>query len=239
MAIFLKNLMKVLLLRICPGLIGTILLTVISCKAEPERPAQKVQEPVQIKSPDTVDYDTTQWMELTREDGFIIDIRYATEDNFVKEKIYPCGRCFVRPATARKLLYINDFMHKKGFRLKLYDCYRPFPAQQKLWEKVPDPRYVAPPSEGSMHNRGVAVDITLVQLNGQAMDLGTEYDYFGPEAHHNYKFLPPEVLVLRKFLKTTMETMGFQSISTEWWHYSLADSFPPLADWQWPCPDEF
>jgi D-alanyl-D-alanine dipeptidase len=182
------------------------------------------------------DYDTTAWTELTPDKDFYIDIRYATTDNFVHEVIYPCGRCFLKPGAARALMGIRDELKQKGYRIKLFDCYRPGPAQQKLWDKVPDPDYVANPAEGSMHNRGVAVDLTLTDLQGKDLDMGTAYDFFGPEAHHDYAQHPEAIRKNRLILKNAMEAAGFQSIRTEWWHYSYGGIFPPIESWQWPCP---
>src|SRR5687768_2522089 len=85
------------------------------------------------------DYDTTQWTELTTRNGYVIDIKYATDDNFVKEAVYPCGRCFLKPTVARKIALIRDELKKEGYKLKMFDCYRPRPVQYKLWEKVPNP----------------------------------------------------------------------------------------------------
>jgi zinc D-Ala-D-Ala dipeptidase len=181
------------------------------------------------------DYDTTKWTELRPEDGYIIDIKYATSDNFVGEVIYPCGRMFLRPDVAIALSIVNQELLAQGYQLKLFDGYRPRPAQQKLWDKVPNRNYVAPPSEGSMHNRGVAVDLTLADPGGNEIDMGTPYDFFGREAHHDYSTFPPEVLKHRQLLKGIMEQHGFQSIRTEWWHYSFTKSTHPLDDWQWAC----
>lgn len=181
------------------------------------------------------DYDTTKWTELTIEDGYVIDIRYATADNFVKEVIYPCGRMFLRPEAAAALAKVNTALQARGYKLKLFDGYRPRPAQQRLWDKVPNPSYVAPPSEGSMHSRGVAIDLTLADLNGKEMDMGTPYDFFGREAHHDYTTFPPGVLERRRALREIMELNGFQSIRTEWWHYSYTRHRYPLDDWQWAC----
>ena len=181
------------------------------------------------------DYDTTKWKELTASDGFVIDIKYATTDNFVKEKIYPCARFFLRPKVAEALMNVNKELKTQGYKLKLFDGYRPRPAQQKLWDKVPDPNYVAPPSKGSMHNRGVAVDLTFADLKGNEIDMGTPYDFFGPKAHHDCTNLPKEILQLRLKLKSVMEKHGFQSIRTEWWHYSYTIGSYPLDDWEWVC----
>ena len=182
-----------------------------------------------------IDYDTTQWKELTAADGVILDIRYATSNNFVKEAIYPCGRFFLRPEAAEALLQVNQSLSSHGYTLLLFDGYRPSPAQQKLWDKVPDRNYVAPPSEGSMHNRGVAVDLSLAGPNGAEADMGTPYDFFGPEAHRDYADLSEAVLQRRQLLRSAMESAGFQSIRTEWWHFSFSHGSYPLDQWQWPC----
>jgi D-alanyl-D-alanine dipeptidase len=195
-----------------------------------------VTVPVQkVVQKDSIDYDTTQWTELRDEDGFVIDIKYATKDNFVGEVIYPCGRMFLKPVVAAALKDIRDILLPEGYKLKLFDGYRPRPAQQKLWDKVPNAAYVAPPSEGSMHNRGVAIDLTLTDMEGKEIDMGTPYDFFGREAHLDYFDLSKEILANRQLLKTTMEKFGFQSIRTEWWHYSYTKGSYALDDWQWPC----
>lgn len=175
------------------------------------------------------------WSELTADQGFDIDIRYATTNNFTKKKIYDCGRCFLRPEAADKIREIREELKEKyGYGIKLFDCFRPRPYQQRLWDIVPDPDYVTPPQKGSMHSRGLAVDLTLTDENGEELDMGTPFDFFGKEAHHAYQQLSPEILKNRSVLKSTMEKYGFRAITTEWWHYSLNVSYP-LDSWVWPC----
>ncbi len=183
-----------------------------------------------------LDYDTTQWKEITERSGVVLDIRYATDNNFTKNQIYPCPRCFLRPMMADKILTLQqDINRKYGMRLKLFDCYRPRPAQQKLWNIVPDARYVTPPTNGSMHNRGLAVDITLVDKDGKELDMGTEFDFFGPEAYTTNTNLPVDVLKNRKVLTKLMEIHGMKGIRTEWWHFSLRTENAQLDDWEWEC----
>ena len=213
------------------------LISLFSCKTDVSSQPKQVQATT-VKDTLVVhefDHDTTKWKELTTRDGYFIDIKYATTDNFVGEVIYPCGKCFLIPAAARALQNVKFALHKQGFGLKLFDCYRPRPAQYKLWEKVPNPNYVARPSEGSMHNRGVAVDLTLTDPKGNEVNMGTPYDFFGPEAHHDYKGHDKKVNDMRILLKSTMEKHGFAGIRTEWWHYSLASGKYPLEDWEWKC----
>lgn len=198
-------------------------------------PASTAVDTVAYPSKPQIDYDTSLWSELTAADGFVLDIRYATTNNFVKEAIYPCGRFFLRPEVADALRQANASLAVQGYKLLLFDGYRPTPAQQKLWDKVPDRNYVAPPSEGSMHNRGVAVDLSLADTDGKEVDMGTAYDYFGPEAHRDYTQLSASILQRRHLLRSTMEAHGFQSIRTEWWHFSFSRGAYPLDLWQWPC----
>ena len=184
----------------------------------------------------SIDYDVSKWGEITEEDGVILDIRYAGQNNFTGKQIYPCGRCFLRPELADRIKTLQKDINKRyGMGLKLFDCYRPRPAQQKLWDIVPNEDYVTHPDKGSMHNRGLAIDITLVDSNGKELDMGTDFDFFGREAHTDNMDLEEEVLRNRKILKELMELHGLKGIRTEWWHYSLKSVQAPLDSWEWPC----
>ncbi|MBT8218970.1 MAG: D-alanyl-D-alanine dipeptidase [Bacteroidia bacterium] len=199
-------------------------------KEESSSPAIEVKQLV-------ADYDTSEWTELIQLDSSIIlDIKYATEDNFVGEKMYDCGRCFLRPEAARAVKRAQEILRQKNYSLLMFDCYRPKPFQQRLWDKVPDPRYVTPPEKGSMHNRGLAVDLTLVDAEGHMVDMGTAYDYFGERAYQTFTDLPDQVLKHRKLLNETMDQVGFKPIRTEWWHFSLRGLDYEIADMVWPCP---
>lgn len=183
----------------------------------------------------TTAVDPSSWSALTTEDGFILDIKYATTDNFTQKKIYDCGKCYLRPEAAAKLKVIQQELKEKyGFGIKLFDCFRPRPYQQRLWDIVPDPDYVTPPHKGSMHSRGLAVDLTLVDKNGKELDMGTAFDFFGPEAHQGYNH-SDAVKRNRWILKSTMEKHGFGSIRTEWWHFSYQGKSWPLDEWVWEC----
>lgn len=153
---------------------------------------------------------------------FIYDLRYATENNFTKQKIYDCAECYVRGEVAAALIKANQDFMKLGYKIKFYDCYRPLDIQKKMWSIYPDAKYVANPNKGgSMHNKGGAVDITLVDSLGTELPMGTAFDHFGVEAHHSYTKLPKTVIKNRQLLKKTMEKNGFRSISSEWWHYDF------------------
>jgi len=163
------------------------------------------------------------------------DIRYATINNFTKKVIYDCPNCFLRPEAAQALIRVQKRLQKEGYGLIVFDCYRPKQYQQRLWDIVPDQRFVTPPSKGSMHSRGLAVDLSMVDKNGKEVNMGTPYDFFGKEAYSDYKELPKEVLRLRKLLRSAMEAEGFKSIKTEWWHYSYSSNSYELSDRLWHC----
>ncbi|MDO8366386.1 MAG: D-alanyl-D-alanine dipeptidase [Saprospiraceae bacterium] len=176
------------------------------------------------------------FVDLARLDPSIrLDIRYATTDNFTKAKIYDCARCLLRPEAAEAIVSAHKALKKQGLGLKMFDCYRPRPYQQRLWDKVPNPDYVTPPSKGSMHSRGAAVDLTIVDSKGNELDMGTPYDYFGREAHTDNNQMPQKVLANRWILREAMESVGLKGIRTEWWHFSYQRKVWPLSDYVWPC----
>ncbi|WP_299484939.1 M15 family metallopeptidase [uncultured Allomuricauda sp.] len=169
---------------------------------------------------------------------FAYDMRYATENNFLKAKVYDCAECYTRVKTARALIKANKSFMEEGVKIKFFDCYRPNSVQYKMWEIVPNPQYVANPVKGSIHNKGGAVDITLVDLDGKELDMGTDFDFFGKRAYHDNLDLPEIILTNRKLLKETMEAYGFWSIRTEWWHYNLSTaSNDKVANFKWECVD--
>ena len=167
---------------------------------------------------------------------FVYDMKYATEDNFLKAKVYDCAECYLRLKTVKALMKANSKFIKKGYKIKLYDCYRPLDIQKKMWSIVSDPLYVANPSKGSIHNRGGAVDISLVNSNGIELDMGTSFDFFGIEASHNNKNFSKEILDNRKLLKKVMLQCDFQSFDSEWWHYNLKNAkLDPVSNFKWKC----
>lgn len=169
---------------------------------------------------------------------FVFDMKYATADNFLKEQVYPCDECFLRVKTIKALLHANQAFIAKGYRIKLYDCYRPLAIQKKMWKIVPNPTYVANPKKGSIHNKGGAVDITLVDSLGVELNMGTGFDFFGPEAGHNYTDLSAEILANRQLLKSIMLQYNFKSFDSEWWHYNLNNSVTDeVSNLKWRCED--
>ena len=152
----------------------------------------------------------------------VVDLRYATEDNFLKRKVYPEGaRCLLLPESAERLRKAADVLRQQGYRLKVYDCYRPRAVQWEMWKIFPKPGYVADPRFGSNHNRGAAVDLTLVTLEGQEVEMPTAFDDFTPSAHHGYKGGSEASRKHREILRAAMEGAGFTKNPMEWWHYDL------------------
>lgn len=157
--------------------------------------------------------------------GIKVDLRYATANNFTKRVIYPkTARCYLRLKVAERLAAVQKSLEQKELGLKVYDCYRPRPVQAKLWALVPDERYVANPKNGSRHNRGAAIDLTLVDKNGVELAMPTPYDDFTSRAHRSYQDLPAEALKNRAILEAAMVAQGFLPLPTEWWHFDDPDS---------------
>jgi zinc D-Ala-D-Ala dipeptidase len=168
--------------------------------------------------------------------NFIFDMKYATEDNFLKSKVYDCDDCYLRLKTIKSLINANNEFLSKGYRIKIFDCYRPLDIQKKMFELVPNPEYVANPKKGSIHNRGGAVDLTLVDENGTELDMGTTFDFFGPESSHSYTDLSKKIRKNRAFLKEVMMKNNFKPLNSEWWHYNLNESSTDkLANFKWIC----
>lgn len=168
--------------------------------------------------------------------GFQLDLKYATEDNFLKAKVYECDECFLRLKTIKKLIEANKEFNSLGYSIKIFDCYRPLDIQKKMWEIVSDADYVADPKKGSIHNRGGAVDITLIDKKGVELDMGTSFDFFGPEASHNYNNISTKIKKNRALLKSIMLKHQFKSFDSEWWHYNLSESYKDnLANFKWKC----
>jgi D-alanyl-D-alanine dipeptidase len=149
----------------------------------------------------------------------IVDMKYATEDNFTKKRLYDSNTCFLRKSVAVKLDAVQKELEKMNLGLKVWDCYRPLAVQRILWAILPDERYVANPENGSRHNRASAVDVTLVDSHGNELQMPTGFDDFSPRAHHHYQDLPDQTIRNRELLKGLMEKAGFIPLSEEWWHY--------------------
>ncbi|HEY8516220.1 MAG TPA: M15 family metallopeptidase [Candidatus Binatia bacterium] len=174
----------------------------------------------------------------TVEPSIQIDIRYATTNNFTGVAVYPVARCLLRPDVAERLARVHRELQTRGLGLKVWDCYRPISVQQRLWELVPDPRYVVKPVfrdgrpvEGSKHNRGAAVDVTMVDANGVEVPMPTDYDDFSERAHRTNMRGDPQAVRNMRILEVAMVREGFEPLPTEWWHFDAPNwEKYPLSD---------
>lgn len=196
-----------------------------------------VQEPIKEDIIPPINYDSNLWTNILVLDPSIeLDIRYATNNNFVGEPIYDCAGCYLRPEVAKALIQVHQDLIEQGYGgIKIFDCYRPRPFQQRLWDKVPDPRFVSNPKKGSMHTRGAAVDLTILDTYGKNLNMGTEFDVFTKDAYHGNTQIDSVAQENRILLKRVMYKRGFKHISTEWWHYSYTLKNYNLSDWVWDC----
>ncbi len=152
--------------------------------------------------------------------GIVLDIRYATKNNFTGQKIYESPEAFIRKPVANALSNIQNELKNKGLGLKIFDAYRPYSATIKLYNVYPDKTFVAPPSTGSVHNRGCAVDLTIIDLSTQKeLEMPSPFDDFTKKSYHSYKDLPLSVIENRELLKNIMTKHGFILYQAEWWHY--------------------
>lgn len=151
--------------------------------------------------------------------GFVIDARYATTRNITGQRLYPANELYLAKDAADRLVRVQKKLQAQGLGLKLFDAYRPLSVQRRLWEKMPDERYVANPAQGSRHNRGYAVDVTLVDAQGRELPMPTEFDEFSEKAHLDFQDLPDDVLRNRATLQEAMKSEQFEPLATEWWHF--------------------
>jgi D-alanyl-D-alanine dipeptidase len=156
---------------------------------------------------------------------FVIDLRYATENNFTKQKVYPNDICVLRKDTALKLVAANEEFKKLGYRIKIWDTYRPVYVQRIFWNIVKDSRFVANPDNGgSIHNKGCAVDITLVDNEGKELVMPSSFDDFSEKAYRSNSNMNEEAKNNMQILTGIMLKSGFKVIDTEWWHFDDTDS---------------
>lgn len=164
-----------------------------------------------------------QLIELkTQIPDIVLDIRYATRNNFMKQVMYPQPRAFARKPVVIQLQKIQQELRKKGLGLKIYDAYRPYAITVAFYKKASDKNFVANPSKGSRHNRGCALDLSIIDLRTRKeIPMPTAYDSFAPEAAADYAQLPQKVKANRDFLIRTMQNHGFRVLKNEWWHYDF------------------
>ena len=148
------------------------------------------------------------------------DVRYATPNNFMHTPLYPVARVFLRAPAARALHEVERDLAPRGLGLKIFDGYRPYSVTVRMWEPIRNPDFVADPAKGSRHNRGAAVDLTLIDLkSGAELAMPTPYDDFTPRARQDFMDLPLEAIANRATLREAMVKRGFDPLPSEWWHF--------------------
>jgi len=156
----------------------------------------------------------------------VVDLKYATEDNFTGQVIYEFTEPYLRYGTVKKLKAVQEALKEQGLRLKIWDGFRPVSAQEKLWQVCPDPTYVSPPGTGTQsHCRGIAVDITLVDASGAELAMPTGFDDFSELADRDYSDCTAEAAKNARLLEKIMEENGFKPYFGEWWHYADTVSY--------------
>jgi D-alanyl-D-alanine dipeptidase len=162
----------------------------------------------------------------------IVELRYATDDNFMKKAVYPpAAKCLLLERAVKGLVKAAAALRQRGYRLRLYDCYRPSHVQYELWKAKPVVGYVADPKTGSHHSRGGSVDLTLAALDGGPVEMPSGYDEFGRAAHQAFAGGTKGARAHRDELRAAMEAAGFVRNAMEWWHFDLPGAVRfPLRD---------
>lgn len=173
-------------------------------------------------------------VEITEHEyGVELDLKYATSNNFTGKPIYSRAQCFLHEVAAHHLKIAKDLAAEQGWKLRIYDGFRPTEAQWILWNHTPDPEFLADPRRGSPHSRGVAVDVGLINAaNGAMLDMGTGFDAFTPKSYHGNGQISPAATKNRILLMGLMTTAGWDFYRNEWWHYQLFDAkqYPLFGD---------
>lgn len=180
--------------------------------------------------------DLVRLLDMDKE--FIIDLRYATENNFTGQRVYDSSECYIHGATAHLLIQAKNDFKKDGFSVKVWDAYRPHRAQQALWNFLPDDNFVAFPPDLTKayslrpsHMNGMCVDITLVNKKGEEILMPTEFDCFSKNANPLTSRSSQESIDNALYLRRVMVEHGFRPSNTEWWHFFDKSSEPlPFSD---------
>jgi D-alanyl-D-alanine dipeptidase len=148
-----------------------------------------------------------------------LDIRYATNNNFTRKKVYTSSKAFLREPAAMALSKVQEELKTRGLGLKVYDAYRPYEATILFYNLIRDTMFVASPEKGSRHNRGCAVDVSLIDLQtGTELEMPTMFDDFSERANPQYNDLPDRIIRNRSILLEAMRNHGFEVYNSEWWH---------------------
>ncbi len=197
----------------------------------PEQVPQTEQQPIPAM-PETPPVPPDDPTEFVRVQDYIPDIvvnlRYATENNFTGSVIYNYTDAWLRYSTVCKLKQAQEILRPQGYGICIWDAFRSAQAQDTLWAAYPDGNYVANPANGySGHTRGDTVDITLIALDGQPVEMPSGFDDFSAAADRDYRDVSELAANHAHLLEQAMETSGFKGYAKEWWHYSDTEKHPP------------
>ena len=219
--------------------LSTVLLALAACASapaqpqffhiEPVRPVAQLLPLARAATPpiEQGEFRPSDLVEITALDSTIkLDIRYATSRNFLGTPLYSEARAFLQRPAAEALVRVNHALAKDGYGLLVHDAYRPWYVTKIFWDATPPDKhaFVADPAQGSRHNRGCAVDLTLYTLaDGKSVQMPSLYDEMSPRAYPNYAGGTPEQRRLRDYLRAQMEAQGFSVYESEWWHFDYKD----------------
>jgi D-alanyl-D-alanine dipeptidase len=164
-------------------------------------------------------------VEVTPENvpGVVLDLRYATTNNITGKALYPEAKAYLRQETIRKLRRVVRELEEEGYRLVIWDAWRPASAQRALWKAKPDGKFLTPPSKISRHRRGTSVDVSLADKDGKILEMPSDFDEFNAKADEDFSDVPKEAAKRARILRNAMFNAGFSGVPDEWWHYDLRD----------------
>lgn len=156
----------------------------------------------------------------TVDETIVVEMRYAGRDNFTGQPVYPANICVLQRETARKLAAANEEFRERGWRIKLWDAYRPVSQHNLLWQTAGNYRhFFAHPQVGSKHSRGAAVDVTLVDQRGIEVEMPSDFDDFSGAGHRFHPGMSQQARENMEYLTEVLERHGFLSLDSEWWHF--------------------
>jgi D-alanyl-D-alanine dipeptidase len=177
------------------------------------------REPGPFRAPDLVEL-------ISLDPTIRLDVRYATDRNFVGRAVYPEARAFLQRPAAEALVRAHRALAKEGYGVLVFDGYRPWSVTKLFWDVTPRAKraFVANPKGGSKHNRGSAVDLSLYDLaTGREVEMPSAYDEMSPRAYPGYTGGTAEQSARRDLLRAAMEREGFTVEPNEWWHFNYKD----------------
>jgi D-alanyl-D-alanine dipeptidase len=173
-------------------------------------------------------------VEVTPENvpGVVLDLRYATTNNITGKALYPEAKAYLRQETIRKLRRVARDLEEEGYRLVIWDAWRPASAQRALWAAKPDGKFLTPPSKISRHRRGTSVDVSLADKDGKILPMPSDFDEFNAKADEDFSDVSKEAAKRARILRNAMFEAGFSGVPDEWWHYDLRDwaDYEPIED---------